>query len=434
MPLPRMLPVRQHFPDRSIPDVRAEVLRQLTARQFASRVPSSSAAAGSRIAIGVGSRGIANIATITRAAVDYWKSQGARPFIFPSMGSHGGATAEGQADVLAHYGIHEATMDCPVVSSLDVVPTGRTPEGIETFMDRAAFESDGVMLIGRVKWHTDFSGKLESGLFKMMAIGLGKFAGAQRYHIYGYKLGLEHVIRTVGRQVLTSGKMLGGLAILEDANHNTGRIVAVPAAEMERADEELLLEVRGWMGRLPFPLDVLIVDEIGKNISGSGMDSKVVNRSVHGEANPWHGEPRMERIFVRDLSSHTYGNAMGVGMADVVHNRLLAKIDWNATLVNSLTANTPSEIKTPIHFASDRECLERISTVVGRIDLSEVTYGWIKNSMELGFLRLSENLKDKIVENSTLEIVGPAEEIEVDEAGDFTGFAVMENPAGVLAH
>ncbi len=408
-----MLPVRQHFPDRSIPDVRAEVLRQLATRQFASRVH-----AGARIAIGVGSRGIANIATITRAAVDYWKSQGCNPFIFPAMGSHGGATAQGQADVLAHYGIHEATMECPVVSSLDVVSTGRTPEGIETFMDRSAFESDGVMVIGRVKWHTDFSGKLESGLFKMTAIGLGKFAGAQRYHVYGYKLGLEHVIRTVGRQVLRSGKILGGLAILEDANHNTGRVVAVPSEEMERTDEELLVEVRGWMGRLPFPLDVLIVDEIGKNISGSGMDSKVVNRSVHGESNPWPGEPRMERIFIRDLSPHTYGNAMGVGMADVVHDRLLAKIDWEATLINSLTANTPTEIRTPIHFPSDRECLERISTVVGRVDPSEVTCGWIKNSMELGFLRLSENLRDQIVENSTLEIVGPAEEIEADAEGE----------------
>jgi hypothetical protein len=424
-----MLPVRQHFPDRSIPDVRGEVLRQLAARQFASRVHP-----GARIAIGVGSRGIANIATIARAAVDYWKSQNCRPFLFPSMGSHGGATAQGQADVLAHFGIHEATMDCPVVSSLDVVSTGSTPDGIETFMDRSAFESDGVMVIGRVKWHTDFSGKLESGLFKMTAIGLGKFAGAQRYHTYAYKLGLEHVIRTVGRQVLTSGKVLGGLAILEDANHNTGRISAVPAEEMERADEDLLLEVRGWMGRLPFPLDVLIVDEIGKNISGSGMDSKVVNRSVHGESNPWPGEPRMERIFIRDLSPHTYGNAMGVGMADVVHDRLLAKIDWEATLVNSLTANTPTEIRTPIHFPTDRECLERISTVVGRLDPSEVTCGWIKNSMELGFLRLSENLRDQIVENSTLEIVGPAEEIEADEEGNFTGFASFESPAAALAH
>lgn len=435
MPLPRMLPVRQHFPDRSIGDVRGEVLHRLSARQFASRVGPRT-----RIAIGVGSRGIANIATITRAAVDYWKSHGCRPFIFPAMGSHGGATPEGQADVLAHFGIHEATMDCPVVSSMDVVSTGRTPDGIDTFMDRSAFESDGVMLIGRVKWHTDFSGKLESGLLKMTAIGLGKLAGAQRYHVYGYKLGLEHVIRTVGRQVVTTGKILGGLAILEDANHNTGLIAAVPADEMERTDEELLVQVRGWMGRLPFPLDVLIVDEIGKNISGSGMDSKVVNRSVHGESNPWRDEPRMERIFIRDLSPHSYGNAMGVGMADVVHDRLLAKIDWQATLLNSLTANTPTEVRTPIHFPSDRECLERISTVVGRVDLSEVTYGWIKNSMELGFLKLSENLKSKIVENSTLEIMGTAEEIETDQAGNFvgainfTGFASAENPAGALTH
>ena len=424
-----MLPVRQHFPDRSIRDVRGEVLRQLSARDFASR-----AKPGAGIAIGVGSRGIANIATITRAAVDYWRSHGCHPFIFPAMGSHGGATPQGQADVLAHYGIHQATMECPVISSLDVVSTGRTPDGIDTFMDRSAFESDGVMLIGRVKWHTDFSGKLESGLFKMTAIGLGKLAGAQRYHIYGYKLGLEHVIRSVGRQVLVSGKILGGVAILEDANHNTGLIAAVSADEMERTDEELLATVRSWMGRLPFPLDVLIVDEIGKNISGSGMDSKVVNRSVHGESNPWKDEPRMERIFIRDLSPHTYGNAMGLGMADVVHDRLLAKIDWQATLLNSLTANTPTEVRTPIHFPSDRECLERIATVVGRLDPSEVTYGWIKNSMELAFLWLSENLRGQIVGNSTLEIVGTAEEIETDAVGNFTGFRFVETPAGVLAN
>ena len=429
MPLPRLLPVRQHFPDRSLKDVRAEVLRQLAAVSFSSRVRT-----GARIAIGVGSRGIANIATMTRAAVDFWKSKGAHPFIFPAMGSHGGATTEGQSDVLAHFGIHEATMGCPIVSSMDVVSTGRTPEGIETYLDRAAFESDGVILIARVKWHTDFSGKLESGLSKMTAIGLGKLAGAQRYHTHAYKLGLEHVIRTVARQVIASGKILGGLAVLEDGNHNTGLVQAVPAQEMERADEELLAKVRGWMGRLPFPLDVLIVDEIGKNISGSGMDTKVINRSVHGDSNPWPNEPRIERIFIRDLSPHSYGNAMGLGMADVVHDRVLPKIDWDATILNSLTANTPTEIRTPIHFPTDRECLERISTVVGRIDLAEVTYGWIKNSMELGFLKLSENLRGQIVENSTLEILGPAEEIETEPAGNFTGFAAVENPAGALAH
>jgi hypothetical protein len=337
------------------------------------------------------------------------------------MGSHGAATAEGQADVLAHFGIHEATMGCPVVSALDVVSVGKTSEGIEAFMDRNAFESGGVMLIGRVKWHTDFSGAIESGLLKMMAIGLGKFAGAQRYHTYAYKLGLEQVVRSVGRQALTSGKVLGGLAILEDANHNTAQVTAVPVEDMERKEEELLALVKSWMGRIPLPLDILILDEIGKNFSGAGMDTKVVNRSVYGESNPFPELERFERIFVRDLSSNSYGNGVGLGMADVVHDRLLEKIDWNATRINSLTASTPTAIRTPVHFSSDRECLERIAPTVGKIDLSQVTYGWIANSLELGFLRLSENLSGEIAKNKSLEIVGPAEEFGFDEAGDLSG-------------
>ncbi len=173
----RLLPVTQHFPDRSVKDIPREVQEQLASAGFAARLKP-----GSRVAIGIGSRGITNIATIARSVVDFWKSSGMKPFIFPAMGSHGAATAQGQADVLAHYGIIEETMGCPIVSSLDVTPVGRTPQGIEAFMDRNAFESDGVMLCGRVKWHTDFAGKIESGLFKMMAIGLGKFAGAQHYH------------------------------------------------------------------------------------------------------------------------------------------------------------------------------------------------------------------------------------------------------------
>src|SRR5579871_6007304 len=197
MAFPPLLRVRQHFPDHRLPDISGAVRRELAQSGFNSRVKP-----GARVALGVGSRGIANIATIVRATVDYWKSQGAQPFVFPAMGSHGAATAEGQADVLAHYGIHEATLSCPVLSSLEVVSLGKTADGIEAFMDHNAYQSDGVMMIGRVKWHTDFAGKIESGLFKMMAIGLGKFAGAQRYHTYAYKLGLEHVIRSVGRQVL----------------------------------------------------------------------------------------------------------------------------------------------------------------------------------------------------------------------------------------
>jgi len=429
MHLPRLLPVQQHFPDRSVKDLPGEVRRQFATSGLASRLKP-----GSSIAIGVGSRGIANLATIVRAVVDYWKAQGHKPFLFPAMGSHGAATAEGQADVLAHYGITEATMGCPVKSALDVVSLGSTPDGIEAFMDRNAYTSDGVILVARVKWHTDFEGKIESGIFKMMALGLGKFAGAQRYHTYAYKLGLEHVLRSVGRQVLKSGKLLGGLAILEDANHNTAQLTVVPADDrMESKEEELLALTKSWMGRIPMPLDVLIVDEIGKNISGAGMDTKVVNRSVWGEKNTWDTAPRIERIFVRGLSSNTYGNGLGVGLADIVHDRLLAQINWNASWINSLTASTTDTGKAPIHFPTDRECIERIAPTVGRLDLKDVTYGWIKNSLSLGYLRLSENLKGDIEKNPTLEIVGPAEEMEFDSEGNLSGLTEVHK-AGVLQH
>ncbi|MGA3020146.1 MAG: hypothetical protein ABSF62_23755, partial [Bryobacteraceae bacterium] len=335
MKFPRLLVVRQKFPDRRIPDVPAEVRKQLGASGFAARVKP-----GARIAIGVGSRGIHNIAAIVHGVVRYWQEQGMQPFLFPAMGSHGAASAQGQAGVLAHYGITEATMGCPLVSQLEVVSLGKTADGIEAFMDRKAYESDGVMLVGRVKWHTDFAGKIESGLFKMMAIGLGKFAGAQRYHTYAYRLGLEHIIRTVGRQVLGSGKILGGLAILEDAWHNTAKIEAVPVEAMEQREEANLALVKSWMARVPVDADILILDEIGKNISGAGMDTKVANRGVNGEYNPWPDTPRFERLFVRNLSELTYNSGVGLGMADVVTNRLVNRIDWEPTWINSLTANT----------------------------------------------------------------------------------------------
>lgn len=427
MEFPRLLTARQNFPDRSVKDIPDEIRRQLSQSRFASRLTP-----GASVAIGVGSRGIANISTIVRSVVEFWKNRGCSPFIFPAMGSHGAATAEGQADVLAHYGIHEATMGCPVRSSLDVVPLGKTVDGIETFMDRNAHESDGVMLVGRVKAHTDFDGKIESGLFKMMAIGLGKFAGAQRYHTYAYKLGLEYVIRSVGRQVLQSGKILGGLAILEDADHNTAQLTAVPVEQMERKEEELLALVKSWMAKIPVPnLDILILDEIGKNISGAGMDTKVVNRGVNGEYNPWPNTPRIERIYIRGLSDSSYGNGVGLGMADVVNDRLLAAIDWNPTRINSLTASTPAAIRTPVHFASDRECLERFAPTVGKLDLSNVTYGWVRNSLELTVLKLSENLAEEIGRNPIVEIIGGPEPMEFDENGNLASTVLEAQKVGI---
>lgn len=392
MELPRFVQVEQRFPDRSIRDIPGHVRQELSQAGIADRLRP-----GARVAIGVGSRGISNIATIVKSVVDFFKERGMQPFLFPAMGSHGAATAEGQADVLAHYGIHEATMGVPVVSSLEVVPLGETPEGIATFMDKHAFESDATFLIGRIKPHTDFAGAIESGLFKMMAIGLGKFAGAQRYHTYAYKLGLERMVRSVGTQVLASGKVIGGLAIQEGAHHETAGLVAVSAshgaAAMIEREEHLLRQVKSWMARLPAPeIDVLIVDEIGKNISGAGMDTKVVNRGVNGEYNPWPDTPRVHRLYIRGLSSNTYHNAVGLGMADVVHDRLVADVDWRPTQINSLTASTPAAIRTPIHFPSDRECLTKISPTVGKNNLDEVTYCRIVNTLELIRLYVSENL------------------------------------------
>ena len=416
MEFPRLLVVRQKFQDRALRDLAGEVRSQLAGSPFAARL-----APGSRVGIGVGSRGIANIAVIARAAVDYWKSMGMSPFLFPAMGSHGAATAAGQADVLAHYGITEASMGCPVVSQLDVVSLGRTPEGIETFMDRVAHESDGVMLLSRIKWHTDFTGKIESGLCKMMAIGLGKFAGARKYHVWGRRIGMENVVRSVGRQVMASGKLLGGIAILEDACHHTAHVEAVPIDTLEQREEELLALVKSWAGRLPFDLDVLIVDEMGKNYSGTGIDTKVVNRTNTAIYNPWPDVPSITRLFVRELSPLSYGNAVGLGMIDVVTDRLVEQVDWNATRINTLTAGNPAAMRVPMHFPTDRECLEAVAGTIPKFDFAEVTFGWIRNTMELQTLAVSENLRPRIESDPQLEIFAGHAEIRFGADGNLLG-------------
>jgi hypothetical protein len=408
----RLLLVRQNFPDFRLADVQAEVRRQLEHSGFAARLRP-----GARVAIGVGSRGIAGIATIVDSVVQYWRAHGLAPFIFPAMGSHGAATPEGQAEVLAHFGITEESMGCPVVSRLDVVSLGRTDDGVEVFMDAAAYAADAVMIVGRVKWHTTFTGRLESGLMKMMAIGLGKFAGAQKYHTHAHRLGLERVIRTAGRLVLQSGKMIGGLAILEDAHHNTARIEAVAADCMEQRDEQNLALAKSWMPKLPCDLDVLIVDQMGKNISGTGMDAKVVNRGPGCDYNPWPELPSIQRIFVRDLDPRSYGNALGIGMADVTTDRLVRGIDWEPTRINALTAGVPSRIRVPAHFPSDRECLEWITATAGRMDPAEVTCGWIRNTLELDRLAISPNLRMQIEGRPLVALEGEIE-VKWDECGN----------------
>jgi len=378
---------------------------------------------GAHIAIGVGSRGIGNLAEIVRSVVGVFQSRGARPFLFPAMGSHGAATAEGQAMVLAHYGIDDATMGCPVVSSFDVISLGRTGLGIEAFAGRDAWESDGIFVINRVKWHTSFEGAIESGVSKMLALGLGKIEGARTCHGHARSLGMEAVIRSVAGHLLASGKVLGGLAVLEDAYHDTAQLTALGADGLIERESELLRLVKSWMGRLPVPaLDVLIVDEIGKNISGTGMDLKIVNRGVHGQYNPWPDTPLVQRIFVRSLSELSYGNGMGIGLADAIHDRVLERIDVNAGRINAMTSGSLAAVRTPLHFPSDRECLELLMATVGKFDDGAVTIGWIRNTLELGTLALSENLAEEIAKNPALEIAGQAFPLAFDGDGNLERF------------
>jgi hypothetical protein len=408
------LPVRQHFPHRKIDDIPAAVERELASSDIASRL-----SPGARIAIGVGSRGISNLAEIVHSVVDFFVGHGFRPFLFPAMGSHGAANAAGQASVLAHYGIDESTMGCPVVSSFDVISLGRTEAGIEVFAGKDAWASDGVFVVNRVKWHTSFAGALESGVSKMMALGLGKIEGAKSCHGHARTLGMEAVIRSVAGHLLASGKILGGLAILEDAYHDTAQVTALAADGLIEREVELLRLVKSWMGKLPVPaLDVLIVDEIGKNISGTGMDLKVVNRGVHGQYNPWPDTPRVERIFIRSLSELSYGNGVGIGLADVIHDRVLTRIDVNAGRINATTSGSLAAVRTPLHFPSDRECLDLLSVTVGKFDSADVTMGWIRNTLDLGVMALSENLAGEIGKNPMLEIAGPPFELAFDGTGD----------------
>ena len=382
--------IRQSFESHALTDLSRSVRDELSARAIASQIRQ-----GSRIAIGVGSRGISNLAEIVRTTVGYFKESGVHPFIIPAMGSHGGATPEGQRVVLEHYGIREDSVGCPVISSVDVIPFGTTAEGFETWMDAAAAGSDGIFIINRIKWHASFEGPIESGLMKMCGIGLGKVRGAGTYHTYAARSGLGAIVQSVGHHVLASGKVVGGLAIVEDANHATAKVSALLANEIEQREPELLQLARSWMPRIPFDeVDVLVIDEIGKEISGTGMDSKVVNRHPHGNVNPWSWAPRIRRMYLRDLSETTAGNANGIGMADVISQRLYDKIDWHATNINGITASNLNVVKTPMRCPDDRSALELLAGSVGRMRAEDVTVVRLRNTLELNRMQVTENLLD----------------------------------------
>jgi hypothetical protein len=355
--LPLFARVRQNFPAARPIDIRATLTKEFGRLS----IP-----AGATIAVGVGSRGIANLAGIVRIAIDLLRSAGAKPFIFPAMGSHGGATPEGQCGLLAGYGVDEAAMGVPIRASLEVREVGRTADGVPVFGNIDAMGADGILLINRVKPHTDFfSRTLGSGLLKMAVVGLGKQAGAAAMHLAASQHGHEHAIRTMARVLIEKTPLLGGLAILENQFHETAGLTVLRRDEIERREGELLAEAWRLMPLLPFDeIDLLVVDRIGKNISGTGMDPNVVQRSIDGYSTSLQREgraaPFIKRIFVRDLTEETHGNALGIGLADATTTRVVRAMDVRTTAINSLTALTMNSAKVPIHFDSDREALERM--------------------------------------------------------------------------
>jgi hypothetical protein len=345
---------------------------------------------GKRIAVTCGSRGIASVAEIVRGICTWLKSQGAEPFVFPAMGSHGGATDEGQRKVLEDYGVTPQGVGAEIRSSMETVMLGRTPEGFEVFLDANAWHADGVIVMNRVKPHTDFSGKIESGLLKMLAVGAGKRQGASQTHRAGRKYGPEQVIRSMSAVTLASGKILCGLGVVENEFHQIARVRGVLPEAFVSMEEELLVEAKRLVPRLPFQnLHVLIVDEMGKNISGTGMDTKVIGRGANFPASEISD---ILLIYVRDLTEESAGNALGVGLADVVHDRLFGKIDFPKTYINVRTSLNPPMARAPIHLPTDRDSLDLALGALGSPAEDEQRIIWIRNTLDLNRVAVSPRL------------------------------------------
>ncbi len=396
MALPNVVRVRQAFDRTRLEDPCGAVASGLKALGLPGK-----ARPGARIAITAGSRGINNLVAMTRAAVETVKAMGAQPFIVPSMGSHGGATEEGQKNLLADLGISEASLGCPVVSSMAVEEIGRTSSGTPVYLDRHALQADGIIVINRVKPHTAFRGEIESGLCKMLAVGLGKHRGAQQMH----RAGLGPTLVEAARIILQRAPVLAGIAILENSLDETAEIHVVPPERFEETDRALLRRAWQVLPRVPFdPLDVLVVDEMGKNISGTGMDNNVIGIGPRVGGKMEMGHPAVSTIVVLGLTPESHGNANGVGLADITTRRLVDAIDYKATYTNVLTTRLWSAGRLPVIMETDREAIE---VAVGESSPDEVRLVRIKNTLHLEELEISEALVPEARQAGLTVLRGP---------------------------
>ena len=409
MVLPKLLRVTQAFDTTRLQEPVGAVRSGLTLT-LGSRVKP-----GARVAITAGSRGIDNLIPMTRAAVDAVKALGGQPFIVPAMGSHGGATDAGQKQLLADLGISEQSMGCPVESSMEVVEIGRTPGGVPVYLDRNAYQADGIIAINRVKLHTIFRGDVESGLCKILAVGLGKHRGAQQIH----RIGLVSVVVESARVILHNAKVLAGVAILENSRDETMEVHVVPAERFESTDAALLKRAWKILPRVPFdPLDVLVVDEMGKNISGTGMDTNVIGIGSRVGGKMTMGTPFVSAIVALALTRETHGNANGIGLADLTTRRLVDAIDYKATYTNVMTTRLWAAGRLPVVMDTDRQAIE---AAIGEAGPDEVRLVRIKNTLHLEALDISPALLPE-AQAFGLQIAGEPLEIAFDASGQIAPF------------
>jgi Lactate racemase N-terminal domain len=413
---PNIFRVRQSFNSPTLPidQIPATVAAELARLKLNAVVKP-----GQTVAITAGSRGVANIALVIKAAVHHFQSLGAKPFIVPAMGSHGGGTAEGQRGLIEGYGITEQYCGCPIRASMETVIVCQAAEGFPVHFDKQAFGADHVLVVGRVKPHTNFVGDIESGLMKMMLIGLGKHEGAKSYHraIMDYNFG--QIVRSVAREVLAKCRIVAGIGIVENAYDQTAKIQAVAPHEFEDREKELLVLAKQWMPRLPFKTaDILLLDQIGKNISGSGMDTNVVGRKFNDRV-AWENEwPKIKRIVIRDLTEPTHGNATGIGIAEFCRTRCIEKMDVKTTRINCLTGGHPPAAMQPLDYPTDREILDAALPTIGLTDPPNAKLMWAHNTLEVAEVECSVVYLPEARERKDLEIIQDPRPLPLDAVGN----------------
>lgn len=410
IPLPKMMKVRQSFDDTKLEDVDGALNEALQKEEIRNTVKP-----GMEIAVAVGSRGVDQIVEVTRRTITFLKDLGAKPFIVPSMGSHGGATAEGQTAVLAHLGVTEESVGAEIRSSMEVVEIGKLENGLPVYIDKLASQADGIVVINRVKPHTAFRGTVESGIMKMIAIGLGKQRGAEVCHQLGFEHMGKHII-LMSSMIIEKMPILFGVATIENAFDKVAQVEVLLPDEIESRETELQKLAKKLLPQINFDkIDVLVIDEIGKNISGDGMDPNITGRYPTPYA---HGGPAVNKMVVLDLTPETEGNANGVGTADFTTQRLIDKTDWDATYANGLTSTVVAPTKAATTLANDQLALKAAIKTCNILDFTKVKMVRIKNTLEIGEIEVSEAYVEEVKNSDFLTPVTDLYELSFDEDGN----------------